>query len=314
MKVLDAGERIICFKTSKYEDSLDLVLYATETTINVVRIIEDGKQFEILHRYHVGSRVTCLDWSSETKSILVGQVYETRLVFCAGFQDKSIIFYRGQKQEELTLDVNKRLMGYISDIAIDPCEGIWTVSCGEDKMLRFWASGQEPWEYPLESNAVSVKWNPRLASHLLVGQESGSVQILDVANQQTMFTVYCPSPSLRSIDWNLSNPNIFGAVVDTNYCLWNMSRKPIHIPEHEGSCHLEGAFDIQWSPTDQNVFATVTKAPLKQMETIAVKVYPNIITRVPRTYLVPENGRIVGFGWHHSFIIVAINNKLLILE
>lgn len=67
-------------EASPYADSMDLLAYATETAIMIVRMekTKSGRlNFTPITEYSIGSRPTALSWSPEAKSHANDGVYQT---------------------------------------------------------------------------------------------------------------------------------------------------------------------------------------------------------------------------------------------
>ena len=219
-------------------------LLATQNQL-IVLDTSDLQDIHTVKRYSLPSPGTALAWSP------ISTTLEFKIAVAS--QDCSIMIYTSSQKtpECITTQLIPSLRDPIQCISFDSSEGNYFCCCSDDSYLRVWCFNElDPQEHifslKLESRGISCVFHPGLTEHVLIAEESGCIRFLNISNREWIFTTMHPhmgDPSMNLVDadWNLEDPNVFGALIGDKWMVWNMSHTPLHLPGVQGDVHLTGS-------------------------------------------------------------------------
>lgn len=172
--------------------------------------------------------MTCLSFSPQSCTenwVLVGSC-----------EDNTLLIFNSQRVQ--TLSPSFPIKERITEIKFDKTDGTCIALLTEDSYLIFFKVTQDlekehEWVIPLNSRGVSVCFHPFSTDHVLIAEETGAIRFFNLAQQEWMLSVFEPG-ILHSADWNLKDPNVFGAIIGNSWYVWDLSLSPLHVPHYSG--------------------------------------------------------------------------------
>ncbi|KAK3545002.1 hypothetical protein QTP86_032707 [Hemibagrus guttatus] len=114
---------------------------------------------------------------------------------------------------------------YINHVVFEPTEGKQIASVSDDHTCRVWdLEGNESMLFRLWSPGVSVCWHPVEVFKLMVAEKKGSIRFYDLVTQQAILSLDSGQMPLMSADWCLTNTIKVGAVVGSDWVIWDITR------------------------------------------------------------------------------------------
>uniref|UniRef100_A0AAY4C227 Nucleoporin Nup37 n=1 Tax=Denticeps clupeoides TaxID=299321 RepID=A0AAY4C227_9TELE len=179
----------------------------------------EGVEFNTLWIFHHGVRVDCLAWSPESRLDHLPQ---------------------------------NTVCVYVNQLVFEPTEGKQIASVSDDHTCRIWdLDGNEAAVFRLRSPGTSVCWHPEEMYKLMVAEKRGIIRFYDLVTQQAVLSLDSGQVPLMSADWCLTNTIKVGAVVGTNWVIWDITRSSY--PQEKRPVHA-GIF--RWSRANENLFST----------------------------------------------------------
>ncbi|XP_006010088.1 nucleoporin Nup37 [Latimeria chalumnae] len=211
----------------------------------------EGIEYKTLRTFHHGVRVDAIAWSPQTRLDALPQ----QISFCTAAADRKLRLFTSDLQEKNDLKVIEGHEDYINGLVFDPKEGQQIASVSDDHTCRIWdLDGNQKAYFFLHSPGMSVCWHPEDAYKLMVAEKNGTIRFYDLVTQQAILSLECGHMPLMSADWCLGNTIKVGAVVGTDWFIWDITRSSY--PQEKWPAHMDRARLFRWSKANENLFAT----------------------------------------------------------
>uniref|UniRef100_A0AAY4C293 Nucleoporin Nup37 n=1 Tax=Denticeps clupeoides TaxID=299321 RepID=A0AAY4C293_9TELE len=208
----------------------------------------EGVEFNTLWIFHHGVRVDCLAWSPESRLDHLPQVIR----FCTAAADCKLRLVTSDAKDRHEVKVIEGHTSYVNQLVFEPTEGKQIASVSDDHTCRIWdLDGNEAAVFRLRSPGTSVCWHPEEMYKLMVAEKRGIIRFYDLVTQQAVLSLDSGQVPLMSADWCLTNTIKVGAVVGTNWVIWDITRSSY--PQEKRPVHA-GIF--RWSRANENLFST----------------------------------------------------------
>ncbi|XP_076153525.1 nucleoporin Nup37 isoform X2 [Alosa pseudoharengus] len=172
----------------------------------------------------------------------------------------------------------------------------WSPESRLDKLpqvIRVWdLDGNETALFKLRSPGMSVCWHPAEVLKLMVAEKRGAIRFYDLVSQQAILSLDCGQIPLMSADWCLANSIKVGAVVGTDWVIWDVTRSSY--PQRKKPCHVDRARLFRWSRANENLFST-TGCPGKISSQLLVHHLSH-----PQPVMIGSSTVGGGLSWHRS--------------
>ncbi|XP_063074152.1 nucleoporin Nup37 isoform X1 [Engraulis encrasicolus] len=255
----------------------------------------EGLEFNTLRVFHHGVRIDSLAWSPESRLDKLPQVIR----FCTAAADNRLRLFTSDLKDNHEVKEMEGHASYINHVVFEPTEGRQIASVSDDHTCRVWdLEGNEAALFKLRSPGMSVCWHPAEVLKLMVAEKRGTVRFYDLLSQQALLSLDCGHSPLMSADWSLANSIKVGAVVGTEWHIWDVTRSSY--PQRKKPCHVDRAHLFRWSRANENLFST-TSCPGKIHSTLQVH-------HLGHTQPVMIGSSTVGGGlsWHRSLPLCVI--------
>lgn len=249
----------------------------------------EGLHYNMLRGFHLGVRVDSLAWSPETRLDKLPQVIR----FCTSAADCKLRLVTSDLKENLEVKTIEGHTSYINHLVFEPTEGKQIASVSDDHTCRLWdLDGNQTALFKLRSPGMSVCWHPAEVLKLMVAEKRGTVRFYDLLSQQAILSLDCGQIPLMSADWCLPNPIKVGAVVGTDWVIWDVTRSSY--PQRKKPCHVDRAHLLRWSRANENLFST-TGCPGKIHSQLQVHHLSH-----PQPVIIGSSRVGGGLSWHRS--------------
>lgn len=211
----------------------------------------DGVEFAALRVFMHGVRADALAWSPESRLDKLPQMIR----FCTASADKKLRLFTSDLQKFDDVKVIEGHTSYINHVVFEPTEGKQIASVSDDHTCRVWdLEGNESVSFRLWSPGVTVCWHPVEVFKLMVAEKKGTIRFYDLVTQQAILSLDSGQMPLMSADWCLKNTIKVGAVVGSDWVIWDITRSSY--PQDKRPVHLDKARLFRWSRANENLFAT----------------------------------------------------------
>uniref|UniRef100_A0A3B1IW39 Nucleoporin Nup37 n=1 Tax=Astyanax mexicanus TaxID=7994 RepID=A0A3B1IW39_ASTMX len=211
----------------------------------------EGVEFNTLRAFVHGVRVDALAWSPETRLDKIPQIIR----FCTAAGDRKLRLFTSDLQNRHEVKEMEGHTSYINHVVFEPTEGKQMASVSDDHTCRVWdLEGNETVSLRLWSPGVSVCWHPEEVFKLMVAEKKGTIRFYDLVTQQAILSLDCGQMPLMSADWCLTNTIKVGAVVGSDWVIWDITRSSY--PQEKRPAHLDKARLFRWSRANENLFST----------------------------------------------------------
>ncbi|XP_076861504.1 nucleoporin Nup37 [Brachyhypopomus gauderio] len=211
----------------------------------------EGVEFITLRIFMHGVRVDTLAWSPESRLDKLPQMIR----FCTAAADRKIRLFTSDLQSRHDVKVIGGHTSYINHIVFEPTEGKQMASVSDDHTCRVWdLDGSEVVSFRLWSPGVSVCWHPEEAFKLMVAEKKGTIRFYDLVTQQAILSLDSGDTPLMCADWCLANTIKVGAVVGSDWLIWDITRSSY--PQEKRPAHLDKARLFRWSRANEDLFST----------------------------------------------------------
>ncbi|XP_026877392.2 nucleoporin Nup37 [Electrophorus electricus] len=255
----------------------------------------EGVEFNTLRIFMHGVRVDTLAWSPESRMDKLPQIIR----FCTAAADRKIRLFTSDLQSRHDVTVMKGHTNYVNHVVFEPTEGKQIASVSDDHTCRVWdLEGREAASFRLWSPGVSVCWHPEEAYKLMVAEKKGTIRFYDLVTQQAVLSLDSGGMPLMSADWCLSNTIKVGAVVGSDWLIWDITRSSY--PQEKRPAHLDKARLFRWSRANEDLFST-TGYPGKISSQLLVHHLGH-----PQPVLIGSSTVGAGLSWHRTLPLCVI--------
>uniref|UniRef100_A0AAR2KHT6 Nucleoporin Nup37 n=1 Tax=Pygocentrus nattereri TaxID=42514 RepID=A0AAR2KHT6_PYGNA len=187
----------------------------------------EGVEFNTLRVFVHGVRVDALAWSPESRLDKLPQIIR----FCTAAADRKLKLFTSDLQNRHEVKVMEGHTSYINHVVFEPTEGKQIASVSDDHTCRVWdLDGNETVSFRLWSPGVSVCWHPEEVFKLMVAEKKGTIRFYDLVSQQAILSLDSGQMPLMSADWCLTNTIKVGAVVGSDWVIWDITRSRLFSP------------------------------------------------------------------------------------
>ncbi|XP_076153524.1 nucleoporin Nup37 isoform X1 [Alosa pseudoharengus] len=249
----------------------------------------EGLEFDTLRVFHHGVRIDTLAWSPESRLDKLPQVIR----FCTAAADSKLRLLTSDLKDSHEVKEIEGHTSYINHLVFEPTEGKQIASVSDDHTCRVWdLDGNETALFKLRSPGMSVCWHPAEVLKLMVAEKRGAIRFYDLVSQQAILSLDCGQIPLMSADWCLANSIKVGAVVGTDWVIWDVTRSSY--PQRKKPCHVDRARLFRWSRANENLFST-TGCPGKISSQLLVHHLSH-----PQPVMIGSSTVGGGLSWHRS--------------
>ncbi|KAL7882433.1 hypothetical protein SRHO_G00000910 [Serrasalmus rhombeus] len=255
----------------------------------------EGVEFNTLRVFVHGVRVDALAWSPESRLDKLPQIIR----FCTAAADRKLKLFTSDLQNRHEVKVMEGHTSYINHLVFEPTEGKQIASVSDDHTCRVWdLDGNETVSFRLWSPGVSVCWHPEEVFKLMVAEKKGTIRFYDLVSQQAILSLDSGQMPLMSADWCLTNTIKVGAVVGSDWVIWDITRSSY--PQEKRPAHLDRARLFRWSRANENLFST-TGCPGKVNSQFQVHHLGH-----PQPVMIGSSSVGAGLSWHRNLPLCAI--------
>lgn len=255
----------------------------------------DGVEFDALRVFMHGVRADALAWSPESRLDKLPQMIR----LCTASADRKLRVFTSDLQQLDEVKVMEGHTSYINHVVFEPTEGKQIASVSDDHTCRIWdLEGNETMSLRLWSPGVTVCWHPEEMFKLMVAEKKGTVRFYDLVTQQAILSLDSGQMPLMSADWCLTNTIKVGAVVGSDWVIWDITRSSY--PQDKRPVHLDKARLFRWSRANENLFAT-TGCPGKMSSQLLVHHLSH-----PQPVMIGSSVVGSGLSWHRTLPLCVI--------
>ncbi|XP_022527488.1 nucleoporin Nup37 [Astyanax mexicanus] len=255
----------------------------------------EGVEFNTLRAFVHGVRVDALAWSPETRLDKIPQIIR----FCTAAGDRKLRLFTSDLQNRHEVKEMEGHTSYINHVVFEPTEGKQMASVSDDHTCRVWdLEGNETVSLRLWSPGVSVCWHPEEVFKLMVAEKKGTIRFYDLVTQQAILSLDCGQMPLMSADWCLTNTIKVGAVVGSDWVIWDITRSSY--PQEKRPAHLDKARLFRWSRANENLFST-TGCPGKINSQLLVHHLGH-----PQPVMIGSSSVGAGLSWHRNLPLCVV--------
>ncbi|XP_067110718.1 nucleoporin Nup37 [Osmerus mordax] len=255
----------------------------------------EGVEFTTLQIFSHTLRVDALAWSPESHLDKLPQLIR----FCTAAADFKLRVLSSDLQNKHEVKVFGGHTSFINHLVYEPTEGQQIASVSDDHTCRVWdLQGNETTSFRLRSPGISVCWHPEEVFKLMVAEKRGTIRFYDLVTRQAILSLDCGQSPLMSADWCLTNTIKVGAVVGSDWLIWDITRSSY--PQEKRPAHVGRARLFKWSRANENLFST-TGCPGKISSQLLVHHLGH-----PQPVMIGSAMVGAGLSWHRTLPLCVI--------